>query len=356
MTTRQLPPTMKMVHHDMTPKEIIKFAIQRYNSEKFEMLYSGGRDSTATLHTTQQVIKELGKKIDLKLHYWDTLINAEENKEFVQSVAAKEGLELVTVKPKPHFQYEPFVERFGFPGPKAHQMTLGFLKWFGFREAARAVKDENVLYISGRRKQESTNRMNMASLQPVEHPETNIRTVAPHYYLGNTERDYYLKKYDLKVSPVYQTMHIDGNCGCGSHAGPDELKMMYIFHQPLFEKIQRIDDRLGGEQTVRIIEPLEECPNCKALLPKRKKDVTRFINGVHHYLFKCPKCGETSTIPDEKMPHHMGPRDNGHWGKGVSCKELIAGLPNENDYCRGCKSMLMMKGANALLDNFMKQN
>lgn len=321
-----------------TNTEIIKQAVKRYKTEQFIVLYSGGRDSTVTLDSTIKAIKELGLKIPLKIQYWNTGINLSENQEFVESKASKLGLELIQLQPKSWFTHEALYERFGFLSVGGHRMALGFLKWFGFREFARLNKEENICYVSGRRKLESNTRTKMNSNKPIDMPESNMKFCSPLYYLTNNQRDLYLDKYNLTASPCYETVHTDGNCQCGCYAQSDELKMMYLFHKDLFDKIMKIDDRLGGIRNVKIV--LDKDKGLRCIVCDSKKLIrgkNRFLNGIHSYIYWCMKCGNKTAIPDEKMPYEWGLKNMGHWGNGVNPPPRELMDAPEDLVCRSCK-------------------
>lgn len=327
-----------------SPKQLIEMAIKQYNSNKFIMLYSGGNDSTATLHAVLKAQKELDKKIDIKLMYWNTTMNLDENKEFVYHTSNKYGLELIELKPESHFRPESLYDRFGFLGVGGHKMALGFLKWFGFRKFARENKTENLIYVSGRRLLESDARTKMISNKDLDRPEPNMNFVSPLFYLDNPQRDKYLSKYNLYSSPCYETVHTDGNCQCGCYSQKDELDMMYIFHKPMFEYIHKLEDKFGGIRDIKIIEPLTRCPNC-GHEPIHSTETTRWINGIHCYIYECWKCLSRLEIPDEKHAFHIEAQDMGYWGNGFrNTNEILAEPPpNDNLVCHGCKQAYLLK-------------
>jgi len=326
-----------------SPKQLLEQAVKQYNTTKFIMLYSGGNDSHTTLHATQKAIREMDLKIELRLMYWNTGINIPENREFVLHTANKQGLELIELKPEPHFNFESLIQRFGFLGVGGHRFALGFLKWFGFRKFARENKLANYAYISGRRLLESTARTKMISNKDLDKPESNMNFVSPLFYLDNTQRDCYMNKYSLYASPCYTTVHTDGNCQCGCYAQKDELTMMYVFHKEVFDYIKKMEDRYGGIRQTKVIESLKTCPNCnKSGYMIGGK--TRFINGIHCYLYDCLSCFTRLQIPDDKMPYHYEDLDRGYWGNGISTKEVLAEPPPPNDLiCHGCKQAYLLK-------------
>lgn len=324
------------MEHDIkmtTQANILRDAIFMYKPEQLQICFSGGRDSSATIDATLKALKELDVKLPIKLHYWNTEINADENVQHVHDIADKKGLELIEIKPEKHFNYQSLYERFGFLSAGGHRYALGFLKWFGFRKYSRIHASDNILYITGRRLLESNNRTNMVSNEPYSRVESNIYMCSPLYYWTNEYTRNYLNNNNIKVSPCYDTLGTDGNCQCGTMASSDELKMTSIFHKPLFEKILKEDNRLGGIREVKFVIDIEKCPNCEYTHLRKGKN--RFIDGIHSYIYYCLRCKTKIVIPDEKMPYELGLKDMGHWGNGVNppANELM-NVPEIA--CHGC--------------------
>lgn len=316
-----------------TQEQTLKYAMRIYQPSELQICYSGGRDSSATIHATLNALKELQTKIPIKLHYWNTDINAPENVEHVHTTANKLGLELIEIKPEKHFNHESLYERFGFLSAGGHRYSLGFLKWFGFRKYAKIHAIDNILYITGRRLLESNARTTMVSNEPYSKVESNINMCSPLFYWDNDYTRNYLKNNNIAVSPCYDTIGTDGNCQCGTMASSDELKMISIFHKPLFEKIAKIDDRLGGIREVKFVLDIEKCPYCESIQLRKGKN--RFIDGEHSYIYYCLRCKAKIIIPDYKMPYELGLKDMGHWGNGVNppANELM-NIPDIA--CHGC--------------------
>ena len=47
---------------------------------------------------------------------------------------------------------------------------------------------------------------------------------------------------NIKRSPVYETMHISGDCLCGCFAKEEELGLLKMFHPEVYEEIKRIEE------------------------------------------------------------------------------------------------------------------
>ena len=59
----------------------------------------------------------------------------------------------------------------------------------------------------------------------------------------------YFIENDIKRSPVYDTLHISGDCLCGSFAQKNELKLLEMFHPKTFTEIKRLEKLLKAKGT-----------------------------------------------------------------------------------------------------------
>ena len=65
--------------------------------------------------------------------------------------------------------------------------------------------------------------------------------VSPLFFKSNEwVYDYFIKN-NIKRCPVYETLHISGDCLCGAFAKKEELKLLEMFHPEVFDKIQRLE-------------------------------------------------------------------------------------------------------------------
>lgn len=214
---------------EKNPEQIIKETKQNYNITKFVGLFSGGKDSLATCHYLwkEQYLNEV--------LYCDTGIKARENFEFVLSTCNKYNWKLNVISPKRGETYEDFIRKFGFPHSGIHSTIMGYLKWHPIRKWAR--ENPGVCFVSGRRKKESKRRMRLQKY--VERPEKNILMCSPLFYWN------YIKSNNIESSPVYRTLHISGDCLCGSFAEKGEADIIATFHPELAKQIQCLESQYG---------------------------------------------------------------------------------------------------------------
>ena len=203
---------------------------------KYYGLFSGGKDSLVTCHYMWQK----GELDDVV--YCRTGIGLDENVDFVKSTCKKYNWNLNIVEPKIGETYEDFVRRFGFPHSGAHNMIMGFLKWHPLRKFARDHKDEDFMFVSGRRQKESKRRMRIAKSQH-EEPEKNMKFYSPLLYWSTKDVWQYVKDNELEICPVYETLHMSGDCLCGAFAELGEAELIATFHGYMANKIKTLEEK-----------------------------------------------------------------------------------------------------------------
>jgi len=99
--------------------------------------------------------------------------------------------------------------------------------------------------ISGIRKKESVRRKNNKKWNTsIDNDLGNkIIFVKPLYYKSNNWVYQYFIENDIKRSPVYDTLHISGDCLCGCFAKKEELKLLEMFHPEVFQKIKDLQKK-----------------------------------------------------------------------------------------------------------------
>jgi 3'-phosphoadenosine 5'-phosphosulfate sulfotransferase (PAPS reductase)/FAD synthetase len=178
------------------------------------ILYSGGNDSTTLAHMFK----------DRATHaiHANTTIGIEETRQFVRDTCAAWGLPLIEkTAPTP---YRDLVIERGFPGPAMHYKMYQRLKERALREAQRElVKDprhERVLFIAGRRRQESKRREAIAIHERIG----SVIWASPLAFWTSLDMNTYrLIHRDVPVNIVSNTLHMSGECLCGAFAHPGEL-------------------------------------------------------------------------------------------------------------------------------------
>ena len=244
--------TMKEFEVEKTPNEIVQEAINS-GYEDFYVAYSGGKDSGIVLDL---IAKEYPKYFRGVI-FVDTGIATKATVDFVNDYCKKHNYPLdvlhptdvVRKKKSPYgkigepFTFENLVLTFGFPTAGGHRVTMGYIKWFPIRKFMKnKIKSgEKACIIGGIRRKESKRRATRKSYKNYINTDGNITFVLPLYYKSNDWVMRYFIENDIKRSPVYETLHISGDCLCGCFAKKDELKLLEMFHPEVYAEIKRLE-------------------------------------------------------------------------------------------------------------------
>ena len=200
---------------------------------RYWALFSGGKDSITTAH----VLHERGQLAGCV--FIDTTIKTPDVVPHIKSVCEKFSwpLEIYTTT----YPYEKFVRKYGFPGPSAHFLVMNYLKGRGVRQFKKAHPGE--FLASGVRTGESRRRLgNAKEWSKFE----GVWVYAP--ILGWTDERVweYINKNGLPRSPAYKTLHISGDCLCGSFAKKEEAGMIQMFYPGVAQQIEALEAELDA--------------------------------------------------------------------------------------------------------------
>lgn len=178
-------------------------------------LLSGGNDSTTMAYAMRPYLTHLV--------FGDTGTGLQVTKDFVRQVAADLGLPLLYVRaPRPEDSYAALVRERGFPGPGMHAKMYQRLKERAFREARRRLvadgRKQRAVFVAGRRRTESKRRANVPEMER----ESSAMFVSPMVLWTKPDLNTYRKIHAVPVNPVYDMLHLSGECLCGSFAQEGE--------------------------------------------------------------------------------------------------------------------------------------
>lgn len=199
-------------------------------------LFSGGKDSLVACHVMQD-------ELDGVL-YCKTGIGLDENFNYVKDITQKLGWKLNILEPRKDQTYEMFVKKFGFPGFGIHSAIMGFLKYMPMRRFHRAHEQELESYISGVRRKESKRRMR--TVKSKINIMERIKFEAVLFDWSTKDVWDYIKKHELELCPVYETMHMSGDCMCGSFSQSGEAELLATFHSYMAKRIEALEQKYGG--------------------------------------------------------------------------------------------------------------
>jgi len=203
---------------------------------KYVGLFSGGKDSLVVCHYLWKQ-----KKLNEVVHC-RTGIGTHENLDYVKSTCSKFGWKLNIIEPKEGETYQDFVRKFGFPHEGMHSAIMGYLKWHPLRKFGR---DNECIFVSGRRKKESKRRMRTVKHE-LEKVEKHMTFYSPLMDWTTPQVWQYIYDNKLEICPVYETLHMSGDCLCGAFAESGEAELIATFHTDLASKIKDLETKYGG--------------------------------------------------------------------------------------------------------------
>ena len=238
---------------ELEPKEILDQAINDEGIDSFYVGYSGGKDSGIALDYTAKYFPDNFKGVI----FADTGIGTQATIDFVKNYCKERNYPLNIVKPENvirkkdsiPFSYENLVMRWGFPTYSGHRIVMQQLKLFPIRQFIhqRKKSGERPAIISGIRKKESARSKNKKWFNPIDKDAGNqLIFVKPLYYKSNNWVMRYFIENDIKRSPVYETLHISGDCLCGCFAKKDEAKLIQMFHPDVYQKIINLEKKFNS--------------------------------------------------------------------------------------------------------------
>lgn len=198
------------------------------------VLFSGGNDSTVLAH--------LMRGHATHAIHANTTIGIEQTRQFVRDTCQDMGLPLIE-KVAPMSFRDLVLER-GFPGPAMHFKMYQRLKERCLDAARRELvtdgRKERVVFIAGRRRQESERRANI----PLHERRTSVIWASPlamwtkvdmnTYRLMNRTSD------PVPVNEVSDLIHMSGECLCGSFAKPGELEEIRLWFPDVAAEIDEL--------------------------------------------------------------------------------------------------------------------
>lgn len=216
---------------------ILDEAVETYCDNKVIVasyaLYSGGNDSTTMTHLFKDYV-------DAAVHV-NTGIGIEKTRDFVRETCEKWGLPLIVKEPPPGSTYRELVLDQGFPGPAMHFKMYQRLKERGLMEVRRdKVKDprnERVIFLAGRRRDESKRRKNVPSMQKTG----SIIWVSPMVNWTKQDLNTYRQMFDVPQNPVSAILHMSGECLCGAFAKPGELEEIEFWFPDVAARIRSLE-------------------------------------------------------------------------------------------------------------------
>jgi 3'-phosphoadenosine 5'-phosphosulfate sulfotransferase (PAPS reductase)/FAD synthetase len=227
-----------------SPKEIMDELIDDYKKDVFYCLLSGGQDSICTAdYISKNYPENFGGCV-----FTNVGLGTQLTRKFVLEYARDiRGWEINMTWPKEKERFYNIVMKDGFAGAGNHRMWMGYLKYQTWYELMKRQlkKGQKACFISGVRKKESwaRDKIKLYSKKPID-ADGKLVFCKPFLYKNGLQLQEYFIKRGLKKSPAYNWFDKSGECWCGAHASPWELKMLEIYDPLTFETIQWLEKQI----------------------------------------------------------------------------------------------------------------
>lgn len=223
------------------PEEIVQTALRLFKPVQIVIGFTGGGDSTVVYHWMMNNIP--GCKVFLA----NTGIGIEAARQWVRDECKRNCHELIEIRAKEDCgqDYDELVRERGFPGPDHHKKMYDRLKGRAVAlmvKRAKIKRMDKVLIASGIRHDESLIRMGYAGSE-INREGAQV-WVNPIYWWSRQERDAYIKKHNLSISPIAKRLGMSGECGCGAYAHPGELKYWAKIDPEFAARIERLQEEV----------------------------------------------------------------------------------------------------------------
>lgn len=201
------------------------------------VLFSGGNDSTTLTHIFKPVA-------DAAVHI-NTGIGIEQTRQYVRDTCDAWDLNLIEKSPPPGSTYRELVLDQGFPGPGHHYKMFQRLKERGLlavrREFVRNPRKQRILFLAGRRRDESKRRMNIPEIERVG----SIVWASPLVHWTKEDLNTYRRMNpEIPRNQVSDTLHMSGECLCGSFAHKGELDEIEFWYPEVAQEIRGLEEEV----------------------------------------------------------------------------------------------------------------
>lgn len=223
-------------------RKLIDEAAKLYKLDGIYALFSGGHDSLTATHIVSKHPLFHG------VIHIDTGTGLPATRKFVEEVCSAQGWELIVKSPS--ITYEQLIIRWGFPGAPQHKHMYRYLKERPLTQAkivaaarTRGVTGKakvRIAFTGGMRAQESIRRM--GHVESMHKDGMGVWVSVIHNWTA-LDCNEYMRVHALPRSLVKDTIHLSGECFCGSFARPNEkreLAFWYPDHAAKIEAWQRL--------------------------------------------------------------------------------------------------------------------
>ena len=220
---------------------ILHRAIEEYEPTHVFALFSGGHDSlcASSIAADHEAFSGV-------IHI-NTGIGFEQTRDYARKTSADKRWNYHEYHPDD--TYEDLVRDQGFPGPAHHWKMYQRLKERALRKVLRDFREQRnskLMFVSGRRRHESTRRMVNID-KPIEtnqEPSGRIVWVNPIVNWRTENKEEFMKLRNLPRNPIVDKICMSGECMCGAFAKPEERALIKHVDPELDQRISELEDEL----------------------------------------------------------------------------------------------------------------
>ena len=204
------------------------------------VLFSGGRDSLATL----VYMNDLAKNVNCKMTaiYVDTTAGLPENTRYVRRVCRYLGIGLKVVRPK--VDYFTLAKKWGIPGFR-YRWCCRELKIRPIQEFLNSVTEPKVVF-DGIRAVESNVRKRYIPVW--YHPTFKCLSVSPIFYWSDEQLTSFINGNGIPRTLLH-SLRTSTECWCGAYKTETDFRKLYELNKEIFCKLAEIEDETKNRYT-----------------------------------------------------------------------------------------------------------
>jgi 3'-phosphoadenosine 5'-phosphosulfate sulfotransferase (PAPS reductase)/FAD synthetase len=196
------------------------------------VLFSGGKDSLATLAYLKSLTNSSGKHITAL--YVDTTAGLPENTEYIKKVCRYLKVKLKIVRPK--VDYFTLVKKWGIPSFQ-YRWCCRELKIKPIKDFLATIKEPKVVF-DGIRAAES--RLRKEYIPIWYHPSFKCLSVSPIFYWSDKEVISYINSNGIPKTLLH-SMGSSTECWCGAYKTETDFRNLYDLNKDMFKKLANVE-------------------------------------------------------------------------------------------------------------------
>jgi 3'-phosphoadenosine 5'-phosphosulfate sulfotransferase (PAPS reductase)/FAD synthetase len=204
------------------------------NTRRSFILFSGGKDSLATL----VYLKEIAKKedTDLTAIYVDTTVGLPENTKYVKKVCKYLEVNLKIVRPK--VDYFTLVKEWGIPSFN-YRWCCRELKIKPIEEYLNGINEPKVVF-DGIRAAESSVRKQYIPIW--FHPSFKCLSVSPIFYWSDHQVISFINNNGIPKTLLHSLLGSSTECWCGAYKTETDFRKLYDLNRDLYNKLVEVEE------------------------------------------------------------------------------------------------------------------